>query len=98
LGVVYQTPADKLQKIPGMVREIVERQTGARFERCHLKSFGSSSLDYEVVYFVTSGDYTEYMDIQQAINLAIFRAFQAAGIAFAYPTQTLYAPQFEGAR
>ena len=30
------------------------------------------------------------MDIQQTINLALFRGFQQQGIAFAYPTRTLY--------
>jgi small-conductance mechanosensitive channel len=30
------------------------------------------------------------MDIQQAINLALHRRFAAAGIAFAYPAQTLF--------
>jgi small-conductance mechanosensitive channel len=30
------------------------------------------------------------MDIQQSINLAIFETFEKEGIAFAYPTQTLY--------
>jgi small-conductance mechanosensitive channel len=30
------------------------------------------------------------MDIQQAINLGIHRAFAELGVEFAYPTQTLY--------
>jgi small-conductance mechanosensitive channel len=30
------------------------------------------------------------MDIQQAINLGIMRAFAERGIEFAYPTQTLF--------
>jgi hypothetical protein len=30
------------------------------------------------------------MDIQQAINLAIFREFADLGVEFAYPTQKLY--------
>jgi small-conductance mechanosensitive channel len=30
------------------------------------------------------------MDLQHAINLAIFERFAAEGIGFAYPTQTLY--------
>jgi small-conductance mechanosensitive channel len=30
------------------------------------------------------------MDIQQAINLEIFKQFEENGIEFAYPTQTLY--------
>lgn len=33
---------------------------------------------------------TVYMDIQQTINLEIFKRFQAEGIEFAYPTQSLY--------
>ena len=35
-------------------------------------------------------DYTVYMNLQQAINLALFRRFAAEGIEFPYPTQTLY--------
>jgi len=30
------------------------------------------------------------MDIQQAINLAIFESFEKAKIEFAYPSQTLF--------
>jgi len=30
------------------------------------------------------------MDVQQAINLEIHERFEAEGIEFAYPTQTIY--------
>jgi small-conductance mechanosensitive channel len=30
------------------------------------------------------------MDIQQAINLAIFRQFETLNIGFAYPTRTVF--------
>jgi small-conductance mechanosensitive channel len=89
-GVVYQTPADRLEAIPGMVKEIVESQELTRFDRAHFSKYGPSSLDFEVVYYVGVGDYNRYMDIQQAINLALFRRFEREGISFAYPTQTLY--------
>jgi len=39
---------------------------------------------------VEGGDYLKYMDIQQAINLAIMEAFAKKKIDFAYPTQTLF--------
>jgi small-conductance mechanosensitive channel len=42
------------------------------------------------VYWVQGPDYNVYMDIQQAINLDIYKQFQDAGIEFAYPTQTLF--------
>lgn len=89
-GVVYETPCDKLEAIPAMVRAIIEGREGLRFDRAHFKAFGDSSLDFEVVYYVKGPDYNAYMDAQQAINLALFRRFQVEGISFAYPTRTLH--------
>ncbi|MDD3650030.1 mechanosensitive ion channel family protein [Immundisolibacter sp.] len=89
-GVVYDTPPDTLAAIPGWVRESVEAQPGTRFDRAHFKGFGESSLDFEVVYFVLDPDYNRYMDIQQAINLALVRRFAAEGVEFAFPTRTLH--------
>jgi small-conductance mechanosensitive channel len=89
-GVVYQTPADTLERIPAMVREIIGRQENTRFDRAHFKAYGDSSLDFEVVYYVLDRDYNVYMDKQQTINLALFRRFESEGIEFAYPTRTLY--------
>jgi small-conductance mechanosensitive channel len=90
LGVVYQTSPEKLAAIPEMIEEIIKGQELARFDRSHFKEFGNFSLDFETVYYVLSADYNTYMNVQQAINLAIFRRFQAEGIDFAYPTQMVY--------
>lgn len=95
-GVVYQTARDKLVEIPGMVREIIEGLEMARFDRAHFKAFGDSSLNFEVVYYVLAPDYNVYMDLQQTINLELYRRFDEQGIEFAYPTRTLYVRQ-EGA-
>lgn len=89
-GVVYETPAQTIERIPAMVRSIVEHEANTRFDRAHFKGYGDSSLDFEVVYYVGTPDYNAYMDIQQTINLALLRRFQEDRIAFAYPTRTLY--------
>jgi len=89
-GIVYRTPPEKLAAIPGLVKEIVEAQAKARFERAHFKSFGPSSFDFEVVYWITDPDYNLHMDVRQAINLGLVRRFQAEGIEFAYPTRTVF--------
>lgn len=89
LGVTYETPRDRLTAIAPRLREIVESQDGVRFERAHFASYGPYSLDFEVVYHVLSPDYGRYMDAQQAINFRIHEAFEALGVEFAYPTQTL---------
>ncbi|NTW07297.1 MAG: mechanosensitive ion channel family protein [Syntrophaceae bacterium] len=89
-GVTYQTPQDKLPLINGIVREIIEKQEHVNFDRVHFKEFGNSALNYEAVYIVKDQDYNLYMNIQQAINLEMFRRFQEEKIEFAYPTQTLF--------
>ncbi len=90
LGVVYQTPRETAARIPDMLKDVIESTDSTRFDRAHFKSFGPSSLDFEVVYYVLVPEYNTYMDIQQKMNLEIMRRFEAEGIEFAYPTQTLY--------
>jgi small-conductance mechanosensitive channel len=92
-GVLYETPPDKLEAIPGMVRELLEAETMTRFDRAHFLSFGDSALNFEVVYFILTPEYNAYADVQQRLNLSLLRRFQAEGIEFAYPTRTLYVKQ-----
>ncbi len=87
-GVVYETPVERLERISAITRAIVEAQPKVRFDRAHFKGYGDFALNFEVVYFVKESDYNVYMDIQQAINLALFRRFQEEGISFACSTRT----------
>lgn len=87
LNVEYDTPQEKLVKIPEIIREVVEAEEQARFERAHFKEFGAYSLVFEVVYWVTNPNYMTYMDIQQRVNLGIMRRFQEESIHFALPLQ-----------
>jgi small-conductance mechanosensitive channel len=89
-GVVYQTPLEKMKAIKEIVSDIIKNEENARLDRVHFKEYGDSSLNFEVVYFVNNADYNIYMDVQEAINLEIFRRFQQEGIEFAYPTRTLF--------
>lgn len=89
-GVTYGTPPADLARIPELLRDIVARQHLARFDRAHLATFGASALEFEVVYYVRDPDYNRYMDTQQAINLELIEALQAAGVEFAFPTQTIH--------
>lgn len=90
LGVIYQTPYEKLKMIPQIVKDIIVEQQDATYDRGHFASYGDFSLDFEFVYYVTGADYAKYMDIQQAINLSIFEIFEREKIEFAYPSQTLF--------
>ena len=97
IGVTYDTEQDQLETIPAIIREAVEAQDKVRFDRSHFARFGDFALLFESVYYVLDPDYNRYMDIQQAINLSIRRAFVTQGISFAYPTQTLLVHHQDGA-
>ena len=87
--VPFSTPAGKLEKIPQLVRGIIEGREKVRFDRAHFKDLGGSAYTFETVYWVLEPDYKTYMDAQQAINLALVRAFEQEGVQLSYPSQTL---------
>ncbi|MDD3160289.1 MAG: mechanosensitive ion channel family protein, partial [Candidatus ainarchaeum sp.] len=90
LSVIYDTSNEKLEKIPNLIKNIFDQIEPATFDRCHFKSFGPYSLDFEIVYYMDVPDYYSYMDTLQKINLDIKKDFESEGIVFAYPSQTLY--------
>lgn len=89
-GVLYETPNDKLRKIPKIIGDIISGIDLVRLDRVNFKNFGESALNYEVVYYLNSSDYNEYMGTQEEINLQIKEAFEKEGVEMAYPTQTIY--------
>jgi len=89
-GVVYATSPQQLELVNSIVRRAIEQQANVRFDRCHFCKFGSSSLEFEAVYYINSADYNKYMDTQQSVLLSVARTFADDNIEFAFPTQTLY--------
>ncbi len=86
-GITYETDYNKLKKVNKIVNKIFNNIKKARLDRVHFHEFGEFSLNYEVVYYVLSKDYYDYMDTQETVNLALFREFEKEGISFAYPTK-----------
>lgn len=90
VGVTYDTPSEKLQKIPSLIEQVIRSVDLVEFDRAHFQAFGDFSLKFEVVYYVTLSAYTKYMDVQQEINLGIKKVFEQEGIQIALPSQRIY--------
>lgn len=90
VGVTYDTSVEKLERGVQIIREVIQSIPQTRFNRAHFAKFGDFSLNYEVVYHVLSADYNVCMDIQQKINFELKSRFEAEGLKFAFPTQTVY--------
>ena len=91
-SLAQDTPPGKAEAVAQAVRTIIEAEPQLRFDRAHLKGFGASSLDYEVVYIVEDPGYNTYMDAQQRINLALLRELQALDVRLAVPVSRLQLP------
>ncbi|MEE9198060.1 MAG: mechanosensitive ion channel family protein [bacterium] len=92
VGVTYDTPPELAERIPSLLREVLGEEEQVRVDRCHFKELGDSALVFETVYYVEDPAYNVYADIQQRVNVGIMRRFEAEGIEFAYPTQTVVLP------
>ena len=90
LGVTYDTPTEKLKRIPTIINDIIKSSSNTEVERVHFTEFGDFALKFLVSYYVTVADYGAYLDTQQNINFAIKEAFDREGIEMAFPTNTIY--------
>ncbi len=90
MGVTYDTPSEKLKKIPTIIGDIIKNTENAKLDRVHFTEYGDFSLKFLVVYYVQSADWGVYLVTQEKINFAIKEAFEKEGIEIAFPTNVTY--------
>ena len=96
LGVVQWTPVDKMQRLPEMLKEVVEA-CDRKFVRAGFMAFGASSYDFDVEFDSPEAAFQAFFDARHQVGLAIVARLNAEGIDLAYPTQTqLEAPPQAG--
>lgn len=93
VGVTYETPNEKMNHIPEILKDAIESAEGVRFNRAHFKHFAESALVFEAVYHVEDKSFDVHMDVKQEILLKIKEQFEQEGISFAYPTRVVYVKQ-----
>lgn len=95
-GVIYQTTAEKLEQVPEIAKAAVESRRGCAFVRCPMTAFADWSIGFELLYDSSSIDIDRISADRTAVMLDIVRRFAAAGIEFAYPTQTTFTAAPDG--
>ena len=96
LQIIYQTPPELCRRLPDIVKEIVTKQEKSAFLHCAMVNFGTSSLDYELVFDVIDGNGEVFNHVRHEICIAILETFAREGIEFAYPTQTTFTAAPDG--
>ncbi len=91
IGLTYTTTPAQMEAIVEEFRSIITREAEVdkNSVMVFFRDLSASSLDIWVVYETIDPDFQKSMRLKQRINLAIMRAIDARGLAFAFPTQTL---------
>ena len=90
VGVTYETPADKVERAMAIIDEIFRPHPKTADLIISFNKFNDCSLNILVVHWWNSTDFNEYLGGFQKLNLELKRRFDAEGIDFAFPSQTVY--------
>jgi MscS family membrane protein len=93
VGVTYDTPAERVERAVKILEEVFKPHPMTADLIISFNKFESSALNIMVVHFWNSTDMKAYLAGIQLLNLEVKRRFDAEGISFAFPTQTLYLKQ-----
>lgn len=95
IGLIYQTRPAEAERVPDVLREIVEG-LGHKYVRAGFVGFGDSSINFEIEFEILNPSWDVVYQGRHEIGLAIYKRFGDEGFEFAYPTQTTFTASPEG--
>lgn len=91
VGLLYGTSPKVIKKISIEITEYVQTHKETTQDTLvTFDSFGDSSLNLQVLYFIEIVDYQIYMKIKEEINYKVMDIVLDHGAEFAFPSKTLY--------
>jgi len=90
LGLTYDTSHESMEKAMQILKEIVaENENLEEKVFVAFDAFNDFALNINFKYYITKGK--DVLQTQTQVNLEILRRFNAEGLEFAFPTQTIFA-------
>jgi hypothetical protein len=90
IRVTHDTPRRHLAAIPARIREIIEANGRARFDRSHVAAIDGAGVRIETAYYVQHRSTTVAAEVQEQILLALSAWLRERGIQTALPTRVAY--------
>ena len=95
LGLTYDTPPDKMELAMKILKDINDANPRVRENPIiSFNAFGDFSLGILFIYYILKGE--DILGVQSEMNLEILKQFNANGLDFAFPTQTIQAEIIRG--
>ena len=93
LGLTYDTPTEKLKRALQIIEEVFRADPQTADLIVSFNKFADSALNIFVVHWWNGTDAKKHFTAMQDLNLNLKERFDAEGISFAFPSQTLYLKQ-----
>ncbi|MHC4266582.1 MAG: mechanosensitive ion channel family protein, partial [Planctomycetota bacterium] len=95
ITITYGSGHEKAKKAVEIIKKILAdveevNRDEKRPPRVYFNEFNDWSLNIYMSYWVKPPDFWLYNEVNERVNLEMMRQFKAAGIEFAFPTQTLH--------
>ena len=87
IRVAPYTTLKKLKEIPHLIEKTIKGCESAEFDMVHFREIGPFSYNFEVVYYINTGDYLKFLDIHEKVNFALKEAFDREKIEFAFQSK-----------
>lgn len=96
LNLQYDTPPTIMMAISKEITQCINQHRHASQAFVHFESFGESSLNLLVRYYIGVIDDAKYLNIREEINYKIIDIVIGHGAHFALPSKTIYLHQHTG--
>ena len=92
LSLRYETTPDQMRYVLVEVGKMLHAHPRVDSDpaRIRFEQLGAYSLDLGVFAYVRAGDWSEFLEIAEDLNLRIMDIVAKAGTSFAFPSQTTY--------
>ena len=89
LGLTYDTTPQQMEEAMATLRSIKDQQEGLEENVViGFNAFNDSAMNLLFIYYISKG--SDIVGTQTAVNLEILSQFNARGLEFAFPTQTIF--------
>lgn len=95
ITITYDSGPEKTQRAVEIIKNVLSKISELNSDpekppRVYFSDFNDWALNIYMSYWVKPPDYWLYQEVNERVNFEIMKRFEAEGIGFAFPSQTLY--------
>lgn len=94
LGLTYDTTSEQMENALRILHDVLDNFHGpdapGQAPHIYFSGFGAYSLNIRVIVWLKTASFADEEKLLNELNLEILKRFNAAGLNFAFPTQTLF--------